>query len=231
MPKPLKEALVTAEYGIPGNWAAGRHTGRDYRAAIGTPVYATADGQVVAVDGSTWGEPYGLHIIIESVVDGVPIRHGYCHLSAESVTVGQTIQAGQRIGTSGDTGNTFGAHLHYEERVAPFKYADQDRRPRLDTPSPDTSKWASGDVYVSKLHKGQDDSDSVRRLQYRLLHHPDVPAMNVALTGFYGDGTEAAVRFWQRQIADEEPDQQDGKRMSARQAHRLFGQKYRVIED
>jgi hypothetical protein len=232
MPQPLKEAFVTAEYGIPGKWQAGYHTGRDYRAAIGTPVYATADGLVVAVGSIAWGESYGRHVVIESDLGGVQVRHGYCHLSDEMVTVGESVQAGQRIGTSGDTGRTFGAHLHYEERAAPFRYADQDRRPELDTPGPDSSRWATGDVYVAKLHKGQEDSDSVRRLQYRLLHHPDVPARHVAVTGFYGDGTEAAVQFWQRNLfdRDDSSDQGDGRRMSPRQAHRLFGENYRVID-
>lgn len=231
MPTPVKEAFVTAEYGIPGSWDAGHHTGRDYRAAIGTPVYATADGHVVSVDRVAWGDPYGLHIIIESVVGSARVRHGYCHLSAESVSAGQAIHAGQRIGTSGNSGRTFGAHVHYEERVAPFRYADQDRRPMLDTPEPDTSKWASGEVYVSKLHKGQSDSDSVRRLQYRLLHHPDVAAINVAVTGLYGEGTEAAVQWWQHHMADHDPEHEDGSRISPPQAHRLFGENYRVIDD
>jgi Peptidase family M23 len=231
MAAPLKEMFVTCEYGVPGNWQAGRHTGRDFRAVIGTPIYATADGHVVSADALAWGEGYGLHVVIESHVDGVAVRHGYCHLSRHSVTVGQSVKEGQRIATSGDTGRTFGAHLHYEERLAPFLYADHDRRPTLPSAGPDTSPWASGDVYVSKLHKGQDDSDSVRRLQYRLLHHPDVPAVGVSVTGFYGDGTEAAVQFWQRNIADlDQPDHQDGMRMSLRQAQRLFGENYKVID-
>jgi len=129
---------VTAEYGIPGDWQCGHHTGRDYGCPAGTPVFATYPGKVVGL-GNIWGASYGMHqVIIESTYQGVVRRHGYCHMSAYQVTMGQTVKAGQRIGTSGYEGNVKpagpqGAHLHYEERTAPFLYANRDVQPVLDS--------------------------------------------------------------------------------------------------
>jgi hypothetical protein len=92
------------------------------------------------------------------------------------------------------------------------------------------STWASGPVYVSKLHVGSQDSDSVRRLQYRLMHHPDVPARDVRLNGNYGEGTRKAVQHWQREVWKVNAGSSDGKWLSNRQANALFGDKYTVHE-
>lgn len=129
MTAPTKNPYVTCEYGVPGSWAAGHHPGRDYRAAVGTPIMATFPGRVIAV-GNAWGADYGLQVIIESRNKvGRKVRHGYCHLSKAKAGVGQYVPAGEVIALSGETGRTFGAHLHYEERFAPFLYDNVARRP------------------------------------------------------------------------------------------------------
>ena len=58
------------------------------------------------------------------------------------------------------------------------------------------SAWAHGDVYRSKLHYGQVNSDSVKRLQYRLNHVYGYIHLNV--TGTYDSYTDACVRGWQK---------------------------------
>lgn len=55
----------------------------------------------------------------------------YAHLSSATVRPVQQMRKGQQIGVSGNTGNTSGPHLHYEERVRPYAYADH-RPPQLD---------------------------------------------------------------------------------------------------
>jgi murein DD-endopeptidase MepM/ murein hydrolase activator NlpD len=130
MSNPIPPFVVTNPYGKPGPWLAGYHTGDDYstNGRLGIPVKASRDGRVVST-GNAWGSSYGIHIVVESKTKkhGV-IRHGYCHLSKVSVRPGQKVVKGQQIGKSGNTGNSTGPHLHYEERHAPYMYADH-RKP------------------------------------------------------------------------------------------------------
>lgn len=120
VPSNIKAGLP---YGVPGTlWMAGYHTGQDFPCDVGTPVYSTYDGVVVGT-GNVGGSAYGYHqVMIESVYNGLRLRHLYAHMSAYLVQVGQHVRAGQRIGTSGAEGHVTGPHLHYEERVAPFDY-------------------------------------------------------------------------------------------------------------
>lgn len=96
------------------------------------------------------------------------------------------------------------------------------------------SEWASGDVYVSKLHHGVQDSDSVARLCYRLRHHEKMqgsghkPPHQVRN---YGDEIVEAVRYWQRNVmAHDVKGPTDGTSLSNPQANRLFTDAYHVIE-
>lgn len=123
---PIKNGKVRVPYGVRGSyWAAGYHTGTDFIADVGTPVVATKGGVVVFSGYSGgWGQAYGYHVIISSYHNGRMIRHMYAHLSSRAVNYGQRVKAGQRIGNSGNTGNTTGPHLHYEERWRNYGYYD-----------------------------------------------------------------------------------------------------------
>jgi len=128
MPSPAPGYGVNNPYGAPGDYAAGYHTGEDRATPIGTHIHATHRGTVVF---AAWGTAYGTHVVIESRgLLGKKIRHGYCHLSERKVKVGETVRSGEVIGLSGNSGNSTGPHLHYEERVSPFSYGD-DRRPKF----------------------------------------------------------------------------------------------------
>lgn len=88
-----------------------RHTGWDLRAGIGIPVMAMASGRV-AFAGLL--DIRGNHVIIDH---GYGIFSGYSHFSQVHVTQGQTVSAGQVLGTVGTTGRSSGAHLHWEMMV------------------------------------------------------------------------------------------------------------------
>lgn len=138
MTQPTALNYVTCEFGRKGSWIAGYHTGIDYRAAVGTEIYATRRGRVVIAG---WDKSYGNYVVVESWHKTKFIRHYYCHLSKFYVKRGQRIYAGTTIGLSGETGNATGPHLHYEERVAPFGYWNH-QRPVLPEwkPAPKTYK-------------------------------------------------------------------------------------------
>lgn len=87
------------------------HKGVDFKAPVGTPVYAPANG-VVCFSG--YQRAAGNYIIIEH---GNGYKTVYMHLSKRHVKKGQQVKLGQLIAKSGNTGRTSGPHLHYEIHV------------------------------------------------------------------------------------------------------------------
>lgn len=85
------------------------HTGIDFAAAIGTPIYATADGVIDKLDVSFSG--YGKMLEIDH---GFGYRTRYAHMHGFAVKQGQKIKRGDLIGYVGDTGLSTAPHLHYE---------------------------------------------------------------------------------------------------------------------
>jgi murein DD-endopeptidase MepM/ murein hydrolase activator NlpD len=85
------------------------HTGIDFAAAIGTPIYATADGTIDKVDISFSG--YGKVIEIDH---GFGYRTRYAHMHGFAIRHGQKVKRGDLIGYVGDTGLSTAPHLHYE---------------------------------------------------------------------------------------------------------------------
>ena len=85
-----------------------RHTGWDQLAPVGTPIRTLAAGRVVLADRL---EIRGNYVLIDH---GLGIYSGYAHFSEVLVQTGQTVAAGQIIGSSGDTGRSSGPHLHWE---------------------------------------------------------------------------------------------------------------------
>lgn len=132
-PVPAKFKITTT-YHKPGSWwSCGYHTGVDFACPIGTEVYAVQDGTVQeAKMGVTWGGAYGNAIIISHKDANGNVYHAiYAHLSQIQVKKGQKVTAGMRIGLSGNTGNSSGPHLHFEVRVAPFRYGNKDVNPEI----------------------------------------------------------------------------------------------------
>ena len=88
------------------------HTGIDLVAPFGTPVYAADDGIVALVGNTSSG--YGNYVVIAHA-GGLDTLYG--HLSTSLVKVGQAVAQGTVVGLEGSTGNSTGAHLHFELRI------------------------------------------------------------------------------------------------------------------
>jgi murein DD-endopeptidase MepM/ murein hydrolase activator NlpD len=88
------------------------HTGLDLVEPFGSPVYAADDGIVASVGSSSSG--YGNYVVIAHS-GGWDTLYG--HLSTSLVKVGQTVTQGQVVGLEGSTGNSTGAHVHFELRI------------------------------------------------------------------------------------------------------------------
>jgi murein DD-endopeptidase MepM/ murein hydrolase activator NlpD len=87
------------------------HPGLDIAAGMGAPIYASDTGVIVFAGWSTRG--YGNLIIVDH---GNSWQTAYAHLSQINVACGQGVFQGNLIGLSGSTGNSSGAHLHFEIR-------------------------------------------------------------------------------------------------------------------
>ncbi len=88
------------------------HTGIDLVEPFGSPVFAADDGVVALVGSSSSG--YGNYVVIAHS-GGLQTLYG--HLSTALVKVGDTVAQGTPVGLEGSTGNSTGAHLHFELRI------------------------------------------------------------------------------------------------------------------
>ena len=97
---------------LPGDFRKGvaGHSGTDFKAPVGTPVYSGFAGKVTRVNWNTRANGYCVEI--DHPKKG--IKTLYLHLSRALVKRGQTVKPGQQIAESGNTGRTFAPHLHYE---------------------------------------------------------------------------------------------------------------------
>lgn len=128
----------------------GEHSGIDLGVEEGTPVLAAFGGKVISVGtgkeftpksdrNKASFDPRGNYVIVRTEFSDRngkvlgDISHEYYHLSEVDVKRGQTVSRGQRIGAVGNTGNSFGPHLHLSMY---FNWRDQYgrtyRRVRLD---------------------------------------------------------------------------------------------------
>lgn len=124
---PVPSARETDAFGwraaIPGVVAAQLHTGQDYAADTGTPVYAAHAGRVNRVWWDTMmnGAPAGGNML---QIGAAQCSTRYAHLDRYAVTVGQEVRAGDLIGYVGSTGAATGSHLHFELLLPGGQFVD-----------------------------------------------------------------------------------------------------------
>ncbi len=105
------------------------HTGMDFTAPKGTPIYATGDGKIAKVRRSRRG--YGNHVIVDH---GYGYQTLYAHMTKYIVYRGQKVKRGEIIGYVGNTGTSVAPHLHYEviknkRKINPVNYYYNDLSP------------------------------------------------------------------------------------------------------
>lgn len=103
---PCPAGYVSSPFG-PRDYG-GYHYGLDLAAPQGTPTYAADSGTVIIAG---WSDSAGNWVVINH---GNGFVTKYMHHSALCVTEGQYVQRGQQIGYVGNTGDSFGAHLHFQ---------------------------------------------------------------------------------------------------------------------
>jgi len=123
-----------------GNWMYNPyHHGTDLRTRTpeyitgeGLPIVSAQGGKVITAKNST---TYGLYVIIEHVGDYKGFYTLYAHLSRIDVKEGDTVSPGWEIGLSGNTGQSTGAHLHFE-----LRYGKNDVKHTVDPFNPKNEK-------------------------------------------------------------------------------------------
>ena len=111
--KPM-DSMITSNFGTArmfNNTLKSFHSGTDFRAKTGTPIYATNDGVVVIAKNRYYA---GNSVVIDH---GNGIYSCYYHLSVLHVKVGDRVKQRDKLGLSGATGRVSGPHLHYAMMV------------------------------------------------------------------------------------------------------------------
>ncbi len=173
---PTTSRKVTSGFGYRPRFRR-MHKGIDVKVQTGDTIYAAFDGKVRVVRYERRG--YGKYIVLrhENGLETI-----YAHLSKYLCDVNEEVKAGQPIGLGGNTGRSFGSHLHFETRVMGeainpaflFDFANQDvtgdsymfRKQKSDTyftgPGTKNSVASAGKRYY-KVRKG----DSLSRISSR----------------------------------------------------------------
>jgi len=96
----------------PTGGASSNHQGVDYRAPIGSPIYANTD---LTINKAGVGSGYG-NVVYATDKNGTQYRFGHLDGFPPGMKAGDTIKAGDVVGYTGNTGVSTGPHLHYEAR-------------------------------------------------------------------------------------------------------------------
>jgi Peptidase family M23 len=217
-PCPSSGGVDTA-YGVKGNsWGCGWHDGVDYAAYTGDDILSAWGGTVVeAAYPTSFGSAFGRAVVIDhdKLPDGSPGLWGlYAHMSSDAVSPGQRVEAGQKIGEIGATGNVTGPHLHFGiyGQAAWCSGCGQNPQRWIDAggsvPAP-PSGWmfpAGHEVHAKYLkwhgHELNSDgfSNSIKAWQEMLNHISISGGQELPITGQWFDMTAQETQLHQRQF-------------------------------
>ena len=107
---PTTSRVVTSNFGYRPTFRR-MHKGIDVKVYTGDTIRSAFEGKVRVVDYE--GAGYGYFVVVRHK-NGLETI--YAHLSKQLVTTGQVVKSGQVIGLGGNTGRSFGSHLHFEAR-------------------------------------------------------------------------------------------------------------------
>jgi murein DD-endopeptidase MepM/ murein hydrolase activator NlpD len=124
--KPLADGIMRSGFGMRNHPLLRQyraHTGVDWAAPMGTPIYASGNG---TVEKMGWEGGYGRYIRVRHA-NGYQTAYGHMSAFARNMDEGKRVRQGQIIGYVGSTGLSTGAHLHYEiivngRHVDPMKF-------------------------------------------------------------------------------------------------------------
>jgi murein DD-endopeptidase MepM/ murein hydrolase activator NlpD len=111
--KPVMAGIMRSGFGLRRHPILGytkMHTGVDWAAPTGTPIYAAGNG---TIEKEGWESGYGKYIRIRHT-NGYETAYGHMSAFARGIEAGKRVRQGQVIGFVGSTGLSTGSHLHFE---------------------------------------------------------------------------------------------------------------------
>jgi murein DD-endopeptidase MepM/ murein hydrolase activator NlpD len=111
--KPVNNAIMRSGFGIRRHPILGyvkMHTGVDWATPYGTPIFASGNG---VIEKAEWEGGYGKYVRIKHN-NGYETAYGHMSAFAKGMEPGKRVRQGQVIGFVGSTGQSTGAHVHYE---------------------------------------------------------------------------------------------------------------------
>jgi murein DD-endopeptidase MepM/ murein hydrolase activator NlpD len=111
--KPVAQGIMRSGFGARNHPILGyvrAHTGVDWAAPMGTPIYASGNGTIEKIG---WEGGYGRYIRMRHA-NGYETAYGHMSAFARGMDVGTKVRQGQVIGFVGSTGLSTGSHVHYE---------------------------------------------------------------------------------------------------------------------
>lgn len=122
-----------------GDRELGFHYGNDFAKEFGASIYSITDGEVVETNSTCdpnppspstcpttgsvqWG---GNYVVVKTELDGITYYIQYAHMKQINASKGQTVYAGQCIGFQGNSGNSYGSHVHIEAHTGGINTAQK----------------------------------------------------------------------------------------------------------
>jgi hypothetical protein len=133
-PFAMAKAPISQYWGPSSDYPDGWHKGLDYAPGEGTQIYSVAAGTVTFAGGDTQYQ-LGQRVTIAHA-DGWHSNYGHMITGSIAVALGQTVQAGQPVGQVGNTGWSYGAHLHLELWTSASRANHTDPLPHIHTNAP-----------------------------------------------------------------------------------------------
>lgn len=111
--RPMQQGVLTQHYGtVNPIYSSGAHKGTDLSSSNPSePIYSITSGTVTSV---SYDSDYGNLVAVTSNINGQMVTHAYAHMSSVNVSVGQTVTSSTQLGTMGNTGMSYGSHLHLQ---------------------------------------------------------------------------------------------------------------------
>ena len=167
----LDEYTVTSTFDEYRDNSIGKHGALDLVKYNNAPIYAFTNGTVKYTNascapdsgyyGSTAGDGFGNYV---TIVDDDNYYHTYAHLNGVSVSPGEIVNRGDKIGIQGHTGSSTGSHLHYQIAKGSVTGTKQNPKTYLqnyDSSSNDNSAyWDNEDSYDDYYDSSNSDSSS-----------------------------------------------------------------------
>lgn len=151
---------ITSKFGDQESFRKSPHKGYDFSMKEGEPLYSIRDGTLRIED---YGDTNAGKCVLVTWEDGKTAIYGHLSKFAEGLKTGDVVEKGQLIGYVGNTGHSYGSHLHFGLKeggryINPSPYIEDIQNMKLIAKSPE--KLVHKDYSIFDMLKFNDDTVS-----------------------------------------------------------------------